>query len=51
MIETTEQECEECHGTGEIETQNADGEDEIEECAECDGKGYIEEEEESTEED
>ena len=39
--------CQNCGGTGEIEYENDDGEEEYEECDSCDGNGWIEQTTES----
>ena len=39
--------CQNCGGTGEIEYENDDGEEEYEECDYCDGNGWIEQTSES----
>ena len=39
--------CNNCGGTGEIEYENDDGEEEYEECDSCDGNGWIEQTTES----
>jgi len=39
--------CQNCGGTGEIEYENDDGEEEYEECDSCDGNGWIEQTSES----
>ena len=41
--------CQNCGGTGEIEYENDDGEEEYEECDSCDGNGWIEQTSESVE--
>jgi len=41
--------CRNCGGTGEIEYENDDGEEEYEECDSCDGNGWIEQTSESVE--
>ena len=41
--------CQNCGGTGEIEYENDEGEEEYEECDSCDGNGWIEQTSESVE--
>ena len=41
--------CQNCGGTGEIEYENDEGEEEYEECDRCDGNGWIEQTSESVE--
>ena len=41
--------CQNCGGTGEIEYENDDGQEDFEECDACDGNGWIEQTSESVE--
>lgn len=43
--------CQNCGGTGEIEYENDDGQEDFEECDYCDGNGWIEQTSESINED